>query len=177
MENSRSGSVKALYVMPEELRSSLAAPVGKIVTSRDGLLKEIAGSSFVVTVGDIVTLDLLESGVYPDICIVDFMTKRESSEELRKRFLPFDQPEIRVVNPQGTITQELWNAIEDGIRNPRKLRIVVEGEEDLASLACIALAPHNTTLIYGIPNRGASVHRVDDILRKMVNDTLDKMRA
>jgi uncharacterized protein (UPF0218 family) len=176
MESSRSGSGKVLYLVPEHLRKELSAPVGIVLTNRADILNEIKHSAFLITVGDVVTLDLLESGIIPDISIVDYMTKRESIKELKNKFSRHPQAEIKVVNPPGVITLDLWNAITDAIANPRQLRIVVEGEEDLAALACIMLAPDNTTVIYGIPNRGASVHHVNDALKKMVKDTLDKMR-
>jgi uncharacterized protein (UPF0218 family) len=74
------------------------------------------------------------------------------------------------------ITEALWNAIKKAFDEPRHIRIVVDGEEDLASLACISLSRENTTVIYGIPNRGASIHHVDSKLKDMVNEALDKMR-
>ena len=177
MGNSRSGSGKPFYIVPENMRTSLAAPVGILATTKEEILKEIAQSEIVVTVGDIVTLGLLESGIEPDISIVDYMTKREFGDELKDRFSRFPQTEITVKNPPGQITAELWNAIEEAFRNLRHLRIIVEGEEDLAALACIALAPDNTTVIYGIPNRGASIHHVDDELKRLVKDTLNRMKA
>ncbi len=177
MGNSHSGSGKVLYAVPENLRKELGTPIGIVLTAKKDILKEISGSEFVITVGDIVTLDLLDSGFIPDLSIIDYMTKRDSKSNLEKRYSKHAQPEIKILNPAGQITSELWNAIEDACKNPRKLRIVVDGEEDLAALACIALAPENTTVIYGIPNRGASIHHVDDALRKMVMSVLDKMKA
>lgn len=154
MANTRSGSGKPLYIVHENLRKDLGAPVGIIVTSRQELKKELIQGNFLVSVGDVVTLDILEAGLVPDLSIVDYMTKRMPMAEVKLKFSRFEQPEICVINPPGQITQELWDAIEDGYRNPRNLRIVVDGEEDLAALACIALAPEYTTVIYGIPNRG-----------------------
>ena len=163
--------------MPDSLRGKLSQPIGILVRNRAELADALKKSDFIVSVGDVVTLDILESGIIPDISIVDYMTKRVTREDLKARFEPFNQPEIKIKNPPGEITQELWDAIKDGYRNPRKLRIVVEGEEDLASLACISLAIDNTTVIYGIPNRGASVHHVDDRLKQLVNEVLEKMKA
>jgi uncharacterized protein (UPF0218 family) len=176
MANTRSGSGKPLFIVQDDLRKHLATPVGILVTSRDDLKKEIIQGNYLVSIGDVVTLDILEAGLVPDLSIVDYMTKRIPMSEVKQKFSRFPQPEIKVINPPGQITQELWNAIEDGYRNPRKLRIIVEGEEDLAALVCIALAPDNTTVIYGIPNRGASIHHVDDKLRQLVKDALSAMK-
>ena len=175
MASSPSGFAEPLYIMPDELRKELGAPVGKILTTKEELAKEIASSPFLVTVGDIVTLDILEIGRIPDLSIIDYMTQRMPMEQVKEHFSKFKQPEIIVRNPMSQITRELWDTIEDGYANPRNLRIIVDGEEDLASLACIALAPPGTTVIYGIPNRGASVHHVDVDLKHLVDGVLKQM--
>lgn len=175
MASSPSGSVEPLYIMPDELRKELGTPVGKILTTKEELAKEIAGSHFLVTVGDIVTLDILDTGRVPDLSIIDYMTQRMPMEQVKEQFSRFEQPEVVVRNPMSQITRELWDAIEDGYANPRNLRIVVDGEEDMAALACIALAPPGTTVIYGIPNRGASVHHVDAELKQLVDSVLKQM--
>jgi len=163
--------------MHDSLRKELGTNVGILATTREETLNHLIDGNIVVSVGDIVTLDLLESGIIPDISIVDYMTKRMPMSEVRERFSKYRQQEIKVHNPPGQITRALWDAIKDGYRNSRKLRIVVSGEEDLAALACIALAPEKTTVIYGIPGRGASIHHVDKALRQLVNDTLDTMKV
>ena len=175
MASSPLESAEILYIMPDELRKKLGAPVGKVLTTKEELAREIASSFFLVTVGDIVTLDILETGRVPDISIIDYMTQRMPMEEVKECFSRFEQPEVIVRNPMSQITRELWDAIEDGYVNSRNLRIIVIGEEDLASLACIALAPPGTTVIYGIPNRGASVHHVDADLKQLVNGVLKQM--
>ncbi len=175
MASSPSESAEILYIMPDELRKELGAPVGKILTTKEELAKEIASSPFLVTVGDIVTLDILDTGRIPDISIIDYMTQRMPMEQVKEQFLKYKQPEITVRNPMSQITRELWDAIEDGYANPRNLRIIVDGEEDMAALVCIALAPPGTTVIYGIPNRGASVHHINAELKQLVDNTLKKM--
>lgn len=177
MANSHSGSGKPLFIVQENMRKDLGTPVGILVTSRSELKEEIIKGNFLVSIGDVVTLDILEAGLVPDLSIIDYMTKRMPMSEVKQRFSRFPQPEVKVINPPGQITSELWEAIEDGYRNSRNLRIVVEGEEDLAALACIALAPDNTTVIYGIPNRGASIHHVDNKLKQLVNDALSVMKV
>jgi uncharacterized protein (UPF0218 family) len=39
---------------------------------------------------------------------------------------------------------------------------LVEGEEDLAALACVAMAPLGSCLVYGVPGKGMAVIRVDE---------------
>lgn len=175
MVSTRSGSGRR-WVVPDHLRGEMAQVVGKIV-DEDTILDEIEGRDFVVTVGDIVTLTLLQLGRVPDLSIVDYKTQREDDTAIKQELSGFKQPEVTVKNPQGELTEELWLAIQDGYANPRSLRIVVEGEEDLASLACIALAPYGTTVIYGIPNRGPMVLHVDQALKRRVEELLAQMET
>ena len=42
---------------------------------------------------------------------------------------------VNVNNNASTISDELWNAIKTAISDNVKTRIIVEGEEDLATLA------------------------------------------
>jgi uncharacterized protein (UPF0218 family) len=177
MANTRSESGKPLFIVQENMRNDLGESIGILITSRQELKKEIIEGNILVSVGDVVTLDLLEAGLVPDLSIIDYMTKRMPMSEVKQKFSRFPQLEINVINPPGQITRELWDAVEDAYRNPRNLRIVIEGEEDLAALVCIALAPDNTTIIYGIPNRGASIHHVDAKLKQLVTDTLSRMKV
>jgi len=177
MGNSRSASGKVLFSMDNSLRERLGTNVGILAKTGAEIKRQLIEGNLLVTVGDVVTLDLLESGITPDLSIVDYKTKRMPMAEVRERFSRHKQPELQVDNPPAQITQALWDAIQGAYRKPRKLRIVVSGEEDLAALACIALAPENTTVIYGIPGMGAAIHHVDGALRQLVNDVLDTMRV
>ncbi|MDD4307373.1 MAG: DUF359 domain-containing protein [Thermoplasmata archaeon] len=159
------------------MRNELASPVGLVLTSPSDFKDALVGSTLLICIGDVVTLDLLDIGCVPDISIIDYKTKRMPIAEVKARFKNYPQEEISVRNPAGVITQELWDTILNGFEKPRKLRIVVDGEEDLASLACISLAPLGSMVVYGIPGKGASFNRVDAGLKRLVNDALDKMRA
>jgi uncharacterized protein (UPF0218 family) len=177
MGNSHSESDKVLFSMRNSLRKELGTNIGILAKTKNEMISHLIEGNIVASVGDVVTLDLLESGIVPDLSIVDYMTKRMPMSEVKERFSKYSQPEIIVDNPPGQITKALWEAIQDGYRNPRKLRIVIRGEEDLAALACIALAPEKTTIIYGIPGSGVSINHVDRALRQLVNDVLDTMKV
>lgn len=74
----------------------------------------------------------------------------------------------KVSNPPGLITDELWDAIEESYGSQKKVRIEVDGEEDLAALPAIYLAPSGTNVLYGLPSRGI-------VLVKVGNDEKDKV--
>ena len=67
---------------------------------------------------------------------------------------------VNVKNPQGTITQEAINAIQEAIQSKKQVNIVVDGEEDLLTLIVVLNAPLNALVIYGQPNKGIVVVKV-----------------
>ena len=82
---------------------------------------------------------------------------------------------VNVNNNAGTISDELWNAIEAAISDNVKTRIVVEGEEDLATLAAISLANLGAKVIYGMPDKGMVVVDVNQRSKKRANSFLERM--
>ena len=64
-------------------------------------------------------------------------------------------------------------AIENSIKTKDKYIIEVEGEEDLAVLPIIILAPEDTTVLYGQPNEGLVLLNSADLkdqAQKFIND-------
>ena len=181
MANSRSGSGKLPgpkgskhWILPEEMRDELKEIMGDIL-SQEELAERLGPDDLIITIGDVVTLTLLEMGIIPGLSIVDYQTQRGSDEDFKARLSKFQQPVVNVKNPPGEITGQLFDAIQDGIDNIRQLRIVVEGEEDLASLVCVSLAPDGTNVIYGIPFKGLMLLTVDAQIRERVGGILKKM--
>ena len=82
---------------------------------------------------------------------------------------------VKVVNHPGTISDELWKAIKDSIDSGGNVRIEVDGEEDLASLAAISLSKIGTKVIYGMPDKGMVVVDVDQQSKARVNSLLEHM--
>ena len=69
-------------------------------------------------------------------------------------------------NPAGTITENLWETIEEAIsltlKDSENRIIVVKGEEDLAVLPCLLVAPEDAVILYGQPNEGLVFVNVSD---------------
>jgi uncharacterized protein (UPF0218 family) len=166
-----------MFVLPDNLRDSLKEPIGLLVNEQE-LLETLAHETYIISVGDMVTYTLLNNQIHPTICIVDYFLKRKQySPEMKKKIKDFDATEIQVHNPAGTITDELWNTIEKVYekRNNDRFRIEVDGEEDLASLAAIYLAPSDATIIYGLPNKGVVIVKATPAHKDKVKQILDKM--
>jgi hypothetical protein len=155
--------------MKEELR----APLGDLMD--DEAFCSFFGPEIckkVITVGDIITRRIVNEGVLPWISIIDGKTKREA---LNNEFMHPREP-VYVKNPPGTITYELWSVIERACRDANDTLIFVDGEEDLATLPAILLAPAGTLVLYGMPNQGVVVVRVDEAKEK-VKELLKKMEV
>jgi hypothetical protein len=166
-----------MLVLPDDIRKKLQEPIGQLVDEHD-LLAVLQSEQFIVTVGDLVTYTLLKNALYPKICIVDFIVERKPySSEMKETIKEFGVIHVHVKNPQGVITDELWDALESSFHMIEKgpICIEVEGEEDLASLAAIYLAPPDATIIYGLPNKGVVIVKATEAHKKKVKEVLDKM--
>ncbi len=128
--------------------------MGKLFKSTEEFLEFYREKSprTLVTIGDVVTANILDSRIRPDLAVVDLIAMRsETSRELRDKISKFKVREIRVKNPPGLITPELWKIFEK-LKLPAK--IIVEGEEDLATLPAVLSLPLGTVVVYGQPKEG-----------------------
>ncbi len=132
---------------------------------------------YIITVGDICTIKINEQVRMPNLSIIDFKTRRDSplSTEQRSIMDQIGEKIVNVNNNAGTISDELWNAIKVAISDNVKTRIVVEGEEDLATLAAISLADLGAKVIYGMPDKGMVVVDVNQRSKKRANSFLERM--
>jgi uncharacterized protein (UPF0218 family) len=171
--------MKALYRLKNEMRDLLAQPL-EGVYSGDEIVAQVKnkGAELLVSVGDECTLTLLSAGITPDISIIDYKTQRNDEVD-EERLRQMEGTVMRVKNPMATITDDLWNAIDQSMAEikHRNVVIVVDGEEDLASLAVIAQAPKGTIVIYGLPNRGIARIVVSDFTKGQTDMILRMMEA
>jgi len=166
-----------MRVLPENLRYKLKEQIGSLVDEK-GLLKLIKNEKLIVSVGDMVTFTLLKNGINPNISVVDyFLERKKSSTSMKETISRFGKEKIKIKNPSGTITDELWNAIKTSYERIKEgpFLIEVDGEEDLASLVAIYLAPPYATVIYGLPNKGVIVVKVTEEYKSKAKEILDRM--
>jgi GTP-dependent dephospho-CoA kinase len=157
-----------------EIRSRLAMPFGSLV-SEERAVEDLRRGELTATVGDVVSLHMLEKGEQPDLMVYDLRTERKDMSELESRLPSLPGMNVHVKNPAGRITPELVNAIEKALAQGKKVKLMVEGEEDLASLVIAALAPFGTRLLYGLPKKGIISVHVDESVRKKARDLIDAM--
>jgi len=134
-------------------------------------------SDYIATVGDICTIKIFEQIREPNLAIVDLKTKRNTllnSKQL-EIIKNIGIHNIEVENPAGTISKSLWKAIEATFPKKTNTKIIVKGEEDLATLAVISMAPEGAKVIYGMPDRGMVVVDVNQQTTKRANKFLKRM--
>lgn len=157
-----------IYRLPDELRKELSTCPGEIK-------KEIRRvGKLCIAVGDFVVKEMISSGALPDIGIVDYKTRRGKVEW---KYEGFDLL-LKVKNPAGTITKDLISTIDVAIKSTTKgwkVLIEIDGEEDLASIPAIILAPLDTTIIYGLPDIGACYIKVDENIKEKAKKVIEIM--
>jgi len=119
----------------------------------------------VISVGDVVSRNLVDYGFAPNVLIVDNVVMREPIQPITA---DADQT-LHTVNPAGTITDEAWNTVKQAIELAGQTKVVVDGEEDLLTVPVVLSAPEGSLVVYGQP-------RVGLVCIKVTAETKAKMR-
>ncbi|MCZ7394722.1 MAG: GTP-dependent dephospho-CoA kinase family protein [Candidatus Methanoperedens sp.] len=171
------------YCLPNELRDELRKLHGELypgngVETAKQMIRDLKNYTKLISVGDIVTFNLLSAGLVPDISFVDDRTKRgPASDKIMRgtRHALFKQ--LTVENPAGIITEALLQEISRAMDSDKPTQIFIKGEEDLAALPAIAMAPLSSVIIYGLPDKGAVLVRVTESKKKEIQSLLERMKC
>jgi len=162
--------------LPQKVRPLLKRPLGKLFPDKKVAFEHLRKQSptRLVTIGDRVTADFLEAGFKPDIAVVDFLVMRSAaSEGIRKIVDSYKVPTKHVRNPPATITGELQEALKNAAP---PVKIVVDGEEDLAVLPALLTAPAGSVVAYGQPGEGVVLIEATDEKKREIEKILRKFR-
>ena len=109
--------------------------------------------------------------------IVDYKTKRnvELTNKQKRIIDNIKCKTVEVDNRAGTISEDLYLGIKKAINSREKTRIIVKGEEDLATLPVIKHCKIGTKVIYGMPDRGMVVVDVSQRTKERTNKLLERM--
>ncbi|MGC9072015.1 MAG: GTP-dependent dephospho-CoA kinase family protein [Acidilobus sp.] len=129
------------------------------------IVKERAWTK-VICVGDVVTYYCLKSGRLPDVIVVDGKTKRQWLGRPITLIKDANYLQISLDNPAGGLTPEALDAMCAAIRDSNKLIVLVRGEEDMLALPALMCAEPGSLVIYGIPERGASLVVIDPMISR-----------
>jgi GTP-dependent dephospho-CoA kinase len=149
-----SSDEEGVWIVPAALRPRLAEEYGPVYSGVEAD-RRIRDLKVFGSCGDMVTAQALRLGKTPLVAIVDYKTKRHDPVD-PTAFSSLAQVRVQKVrNPAGMLTEALRTAVHDLVFEGGGL-IVVDGEEDLGSLALVDALPSGATVIYGIPGAGVS---------------------
>ncbi|PSQ27824.1 DUF359 domain-containing protein [Halobacteriales archaeon QS_9_68_17] len=174
-----SGAEDPLLVLPDDLRGAFKDPLGPVETDPERVLEDVSGP--LVAVGDVVTYHFERVGRTPDVAVVDGRTKREAvdrevGETIEREEVESDAVDtVTVGNPAATLTADLLTALRDAVRAERPTTVVVDGEEDLATLPAVVTAPDGASVVYGQPDEGMVRVLVDGDTRARFRGLLTRM--
>ena len=146
------------YRLTPELRKKLKRPIGTLIRGsfnetikklKDLVEKE--SPQMIISVGDNVSKNLTENNMFPKLSIVD-------NKVMRKRIQPI-----------------ALATIQEALEHNRRVKIVVDGEEDLLTLAAVLYAPENSFVVYGQPLEGVVVIKVTEQKKEEVTEVLKAM--
>jgi len=172
--------MKIEYTLTPRLRIFLKDPFGTLIkgTPQETMsaLKELIDKEApprLVSIGDVVSKNLHEFAIHPQLTVIDFIS-------LRNQAMPKLPPADRIVcvdNPQGTITIEAIKAIREALDSNSHTHLEVKGEEDLLTLIAVLYAPENSFIIYGQPHLGIVVVKAVPEKKEQVKQFLNEMKV
>jgi uncharacterized protein (UPF0218 family) len=162
---SRSGSN---YLVDSRTRDLITGFKHRICTIDE--IRKYSSGRKVIAVGDVTSANLRKAGIHVSMEVVDLKTRRGETG-----MFPHQPGSIRVHNPAGTLTGELFDAISKYVNEPGFKRIEILGEEDLSVIPIIIYTELNTLILYGIPDVGMACLDVTTELRKHVNELIEGM--
>lgn len=168
------------YTLTPKLRVLLKEPFGILITGTAQetmaaleLLIEKEKPARVISVGDVVSQNMHECGLHPQLTVIDHISLRDQAMPKQ----PAAENTVYVDNPQGTITHEAILAIKTALESNAHTHIEVKGEEDLLTLAAVLYAPENSFVVYGQPHIGIVVVKASQERKDQVKQFLKEMKA
>ncbi|NKQ38343.1 MAG: DUF359 domain-containing protein [Methanosarcinales archaeon] len=169
--------------LSEIFREKLRIPFGKLyngigISVISKIRKDVSNAVKVISVGDATLFQLLESNIIPDLMIVDELIQRKPiSETISIAIKKATKFKKIVNNPPGSITLNLIEEIEDALSKTVPIQILVKGEEDIAALPVMLMAPISSIVLYGQPNEGLVLVKITESkkqeIRKLFNQIID----
>lgn len=135
----------------------------------------------IIAVGDVTAWnvwDIYRKGFIPKpmLTIIDGATKRDEYQQFHDLVMESKVEYFQVQNPAGSITKVARDTIDYCLFDDNGKVILVDGEEDLLALWCIARCPINAYVLFGIPDTGVEAVAVTEDSRSYARMLLMSMR-
>ncbi len=168
------------FLLTSDLREELKKPLGELIRGDIPkpylVIKDRIRDSFLITVGDVVTENVLTLGIMPNVAIYDHKTKRRDYNPN----VDLNAVVLTVKNPPGTVTKALLNTVKKGVEialRGKSVHIKVNGEEDLAAIPAVLYAPYGSVVLYGQPDEGVVLIKVTPECKRRCARILAKMEV
>ncbi|MGZ4864031.1 MAG: GTP-dependent dephospho-CoA kinase family protein [Halobacteriota archaeon] len=165
-------------MLTDKLRAELQQPFGELCSNAN-CAEKLRVYSKIVSVGDITTYNIVQAGIVPDVSIIDGITMRQKVPDDIYSTISIDpRVNYEVNNPAGSVSQQLYNAIRSSmerIARSELVRIVVNGEEDLAVIPAVVEAPLGAAVVYGQPNKGMVIIAITEERKKKAKQLMREL--
>lgn len=158
--------------LPLSMRPILQVPIGKILKK----VPKGLDSSKIIAIGDITTQQFNKNNANQFLSIVDFLVKRQKKfNSLSELGFVGNEEVLKIKNPPGTINPNLFKMFKKIFQKKNKKReiILIDGEEDLAVLPVLLVAPFGFFIFYGQPDQGLVRVAVDEENKEKVYELVD----
>jgi uncharacterized protein (UPF0218 family) len=168
-----------IHLLTEDLRVRLKSPLGILLKgsftqtiSEFEKMAQAKKPSMIIAVGDALSEVLLKDGILPKVLVIDYKVMRNPT-------LPFETAgyeTAKLTNAAGTISDEAWSVMKSAVERTGRVKIIVDGEEDLLALPAILSAPEKAFVVYGQPREGMVVVEVTLVKKAEIRKIVDAMR-
>lgn len=145
-------------MLPHSLRSAFKDPFGKIISGSaiQTSMQQHAKQGF-ICVGDKTTKTARELGILPRLSVIDLQVERKPFGTIDQFQFPKDVVIHTVQSGPGYISQGVITFCKGYFAsktNNQSTVLLIDGEDDLVTLAVIVNAPLQTIVYYGQPQKG-----------------------
>jgi len=141
-------------------------------------LKAFYKTPMIISVGDVVTHNLLQYNGGSDIAIIDKKTLRTKDYLIEKEFLAHYNTVFECKNPRGGISRECASIIKKSIRlclnKEKRVLIIIDGEEDLLVMPSLIFSPNKSFVLYGHWLGSLNILIVNDYLKMLTLQSIRK---
>lgn len=176
-------------ILPDKQKKHFQKPIGKLLpgSSRSFYWSVLQAkyeinkrsTPLVITVGDIVTQSFLNAGIPFSLSVIDQKNKRQPLHYCFHQQL-FSKISLVKYAPNiaGTVSSQAVKTIkellQDVIIGNKKAILQINGEEDLMVVPLVLLAPLDSLVFYGQPDKGMVAVRVDETTKTKIFNLLSK---
>lgn len=143
-------------LLTDALRHKLKLPIGVLLKEEDIEFEKL-NKFKTITVGDVVT-KTFNKRILHKISVIDFYVGRKKTfSGLCELGFSGQEKVIKAGNPAGFLTPSLFKSVIklfSFLNAEKRLILRIDGEEDLAVLPFLIIAPLGFSIFYGQPNEG-----------------------